>query len=522
MQCFDETYDVVVVGFGHGGGIAALNAAQAGARTLLVEKSTVPGGLSICSYGAVRSARDPEQAYAYLRATNAGRTPDDVLRVLADGMCDLERYVRQLAEVNGALVVSSIEENQQREKENDPYRRRIIANYPLPGTEAFYHTSVVDVPGFDARAEYPWANGAPNGPKLFKVVHDNVRKAGVTIALGTAAVRLIAEGHPREVRGLVVRDAKGTRNICARRAVILASGGFEASNELKTQFLETTPVFNAAARTNTGDGIRMAQDLGASLWHMWHVHGAYGFRHTDPAYPYGIRVKRFPDWFPGEQHKVRLKMPWILLDQYGKRFMAEYQPYTQDTGVRQLHYFDPVTQKSPRNPAFLICDEAGRKLYPLGKATSNDEGLRYDWSEDNLKEVELGIIKRANTLEGLADALGIDAGAMKASVERWNAQCAAGSDADYARPAGSMMPVAEPPFYGAPVYPTLSNTQGGPVHDAHSRIVDVYGTPIPRLYAAGELGSAFGHLYMSGGNIAECFVTGRVAGRHAAALASWS
>jgi succinate dehydrogenase/fumarate reductase flavoprotein subunit len=187
-----------------------------------------------------------------------------------------------------------------------------------------------------------------------------------------------------------------------------------------------------------------------------------------------------------------------------------------------LHYFDPVTQKSPRNPAILICDEAGRKLYPLGKATSNDEGLRYDWSEDNLKEVELGIIKRANTLEGLADALGIDAGAMKASVERWNAQCAAGSDADYARPAGSMMPVAEPPFYGAPVYPTLSNTQGGPVHDAHSRIVDVYGTPIPRLYAAGELGSAFGHLYMSGGNIAECFVTGRVAGRHAAALASWS
>lgn len=55
-----ETVDVIVVGFGHGGGIAALNAAQAGAKTLIVEKSTVPGGLSICSYGAVRSAHDPE------------------------------------------------------------------------------------------------------------------------------------------------------------------------------------------------------------------------------------------------------------------------------------------------------------------------------------------------------------------------------------------------------------------------------------------------------------------------------
>ena len=72
---FDESYDVVVAGFGLAGGIAALNAAQAGAKTLLIEKSPVPGGLSICSYGAVRSARDPEQAFNYLKATNAGAHP---------------------------------------------------------------------------------------------------------------------------------------------------------------------------------------------------------------------------------------------------------------------------------------------------------------------------------------------------------------------------------------------------------------------------------------------------------------
>jgi succinate dehydrogenase/fumarate reductase flavoprotein subunit len=515
---YDETYDVVVVGFGHAGGIAALNAAQGGARTLLIEKSTVPGGLSICSYGAVRSARDVEDAYAYLRATNAGRTPDDVLRALAVGMCELEPYVRSLAKASGAKVVTSIEENEEREKANDPYRRRISANYPLPGTEAFYHTSVVDVPGFDAHAEYPWANGAPNGPKLFKVVHDNVRAAGVTIQLGTGAVRLVSEPRTREVLGVVVKDAHGERQIRARRGVVLACGGFEGSAEMKAQFLESVPVYNAAARANTGDGIRMAQDLGAALWHMWHVHGAYGFRHTDPAYPYGIRAKRFPDWFPGEQHRVKLRMPWILLDQYGRRFMSEYHPYTQDTGVRPLQHFDPVTQKVPRNPAFLVCDEAGRKLYPLGKATSNDEGLRYDWSEDNLKEVELGIIKRAATLEELAKLLGIDAQTLKASVERWNALCAAGADADFGRPGGSMKPLSQPPYYGAPVWAVISNTQGGPVHDAQSRVIDVYGRPIPRLYVAGELGSAFGHLYMSGGNIAECFVTGRIAGRNAASL----
>ena len=68
----------------------------------------------------------------------------------------------------------------------------------------------------------------------------------------------------------------------------------------------------------------------------------------------------------------------------------------------------------------------------------------------------------------------------------------------------------------------MSNTQGGPVHDVRQRIVNVFGTAIPRLYAAGELGSAFGHLYLSGGNIAECFVSGRIAGAGAAALTDWS
>ena len=94
--------------------------------------------------------------------------------------------------------------------------------------------------------------------------------------------------------------------------------------------------------------------------------------------------------------------------------------------------------------------------------------------------------------------------------------CRAGEDSDFGRPSGTMVPIDMPPFYGAQAWPVCSNTQGGPVHDGKQRIIDVYGDPIPRLYAAGEMGSAFGHLYMSGGNIAECFVTGRIAGHNAA------
>jgi succinate dehydrogenase/fumarate reductase flavoprotein subunit len=519
---FDESFDVVIAGFGLAGGIAAITAADAGAKVLIVEKSPVPGGLSICSYGAVRSARDPEAAFTYLKATNAGRTPDDVLRVLAAGMCELEAYVRELGKINNATIVTSEEENALREKQGDPFRRRVSGNYPLPGTEAFYHTSVVDLPGTDLRKAYPWANGAPNGPKLFKIVHDHLVKRGIEVRLATPALRLIADPVTREVRGVKVAMNGAERNIGARRGVVLACGGFEGNAEMKAQFLEGMPVCNAAARTNTGDGIRMAQDLGAALWHMWHIHGAYGFRHTDPAYPYAIRLKRHSDWFPGDAGKAKLKMAWILVDRDGKRFMSEYQPYTQDTAVRPMQHFDPVTQTYPRNPAYMICDDEGRRMYPLGKATSNDEGIGYDWSSDNLKEVGNGILKRADTLEGLAIALGLEPSALVASVSRWNELCARGADDDQGRPGGTMVPIRTAPFIGAPVWATMSNTQGGPVHDAQSRIIDVWNQPIPRLYAAGELGSSFGHLYLSGGNIAECVVTGRVAGRGAAGLAPWT
>jgi succinate dehydrogenase/fumarate reductase flavoprotein subunit len=523
----DETFDVVVAGFGFGGAISALNAAQRGAKTLLIEKSTQPGGLSICSYGAVRSASDPEKAFQYLKTTNDGRTPDNVVRVLANGMAEIESYVRDLARVNNATITTSREQAPQPDRSNAVYiheqkpQRRNSGNYPLPGTETFYHTTVEDVPGFDVRKTYPWANGAPDGPKLFKIVHDNLLKSGVEIRMATPVKRLISDPQTREVRGVRVTANGSEQDIIARQGVILATGGFEGDAAMRVQFLEGKPILNAAGGSNTGDGIRMAQHLGAALWHMWHIHGSYGFRHSDPKYPYAVRLKRFPDWFPGDAERVKLKMPWILVDQNGKRFMSEQQPYTQDTSVRPMQYYDPVTQRFPRNPAFMICDEVGRRLYPLGKPTSNDEGVRYAWSEDNLKEVELGILKRADSLAALAGTLGTDAATLEASVERWNALCQLGCDEDFGRPSGSMMRIASPPFYGAEVWATVSNTQGGPVHDADQRVIDVFGTPIPRLFTAGEIGSSFGHLYLSGGNIAECFVTGRVAGRNAAEAKPW-
>jgi succinate dehydrogenase/fumarate reductase flavoprotein subunit len=504
---FDEEFDVIVIGYGYAGGVSAVEAAGAGAKVLLIEKTSVPGGISICSYGAVRCAKEKKLAFDYLKTTNGGRSPDDVVRVLADGMAEMEDYVRELAAVNGATV-STTEE----------YGKG--ANYPLPGSDTFYHTNIDWVPNFDAKAVYPWAVGAPGGPRTFKVVADNVDARDIDVRLNTKALRLITNGSDNEVTGITLEDRDGVSRIKAKRGVVLATGGFEGSDEFRQQFWEGNPVLPAAARNNTGDGIRMAQALGASIWHMWHFHGAYGFKHPDPEYPYAIRVKRLPDWRPGHEADAKVKMAWILLDQSGRRYMNEYQPYTQDTTQRPMHYFDPATQKYPRNPSVFVCDENGRKMYPLGRPTSNDEGVTYEWSEDNEKEIKLGILKRANSLAELAGILGVDKERMTESVARWNSFCANGKDDDFGRPGGTMVPIDKPPYYGAPVWCVVSNTQGGPVHNARQEVIDSFGKPIPRLFAVGELGSSFGHLYMSGGNIAECFVTGRVAGRAVAGLSA--
>jgi succinate dehydrogenase/fumarate reductase flavoprotein subunit len=501
---FDETYDVVVVGYGYSGAISALEAARSGAQVLLVEKSAVPGGISICSYGAVRSASDAAKAYQYLTVTNGGRTGDDVVRAMANGMTEMEGYVRDLAKANDAEIQTTEEYGKHG------------ANYPLPGMESFYHTTVVGVPNFSARAVYPSANGAPGGPMLFKIVEDNLasHRNGIEVRMQTEALRLIADGS--EVMGVTLRNGGGVSRVRAKKGVVLACGGFEGNSAMQEQFWEGKPILPCAARNNSGDGIKMAQDLGAAIWHMWHFHGAYGFKHVDPDYPYAIRVKRLPDWVPGNERTANVKMAWILLDRSGNRFMNEYQPYTQDTAHRPLHYFDPTIQAYPRIPGFFLCDENGRKLYPLGRPTSNDADLYYEWSEDNMKEVESGILKQAKSLSALAETLGAPPAAVEAAVARWNAHCAAGRDGDFGRPPGTMVPIDTPPFYGAQMWPVCSNTQGGPVHDGQQRIIDVYNEPIPNLFAAGEMGSAFGHLYLSGGNIAECFITGRIAGRNAA------
>lgn len=497
---FDEVWDVIVVGYGFAGAAAAIAAHDAGARTLLLEKMSAPGGISIVSGGAVRVADDREAARLYIRETNGGRTPDDVIDAFIDGMFGLPAYFEDLGSINGATFKTT----------------RRVGNYPFKGLETFSYLDVAEIPGFDAAAEYPHVKTLRNGALMFKLMDDNVKARRIEVRLGTPVQRLIT-GERGEIAGLWAGNGK-PKALRALRGVILACGGFEAAPEMQQQYWQLQPVLSAAFLGNTGDGIRMAQDVGADIWHMWHYHGSYGFRHSDPAFPFAIRMKRLPDWTAGVR-EPDVQMAWIIVDRKGRRFTNEYQPYMQDTGHRALDLFDPDTTSFPYVPSHVIFDEEGRKLYPIGQIVYNDPDIApYTWSRDNLKEVDLGILKRADSIEELAGILGCDAGELAATIERWNAACEKRHDKEFGRPGSTMFPVRKPPFYTGAIWPVVSNTQGGPVRNTKHQILNPFGEPIPRLYGAGELGSMWGYLYLAAGNLSECFISGRIAGTEAANL----
>ena len=493
---FDESVDVVVVGYGFAGAVSAIVAHDQGADVLLIEKMADPGGISICSGGGLRLWRDGDAAFAYLKATNDGTTPDDVLRAFTDEMLLIDGYVTELAKTNGAALT----------------RTERPANYPFPGFEHTYFLQVESIPDFDPARAYPHARALAKGPYLFKVVDDNVKSRAIKVRLSSPARRLITTDG--EVRGVFVGD--GGHAVEARKGVVLACGGFEADAAMQRQHWQINPVLPAAFLGNTGDGVRMAQDVGAGLWHMWHFHGTYGFRHPD--FPFAFRTKRLPDWTPGEDER-QAPMSWILVDGGGRRFMNEYEPYLQDTGHRPLGVVDMATMKFPYLPCHLIVDRKGMGMYPIASTVFNDRGVEpYFWSQDNLDEVENGILKKADSVSGLANLIGCPADRLEDTIRAWNWACREGADPDFGRPPMSMVPVQTPPFYTGEIWPVVSNTQGGPVHDARQRVLNPFGEPIPRLFAAGELGGIWGNLYLCGGNLTECFVGGRVAGREAAAL----
>ena len=134
----------------------------------------------------------------------------------------------------------------------------------------------------------------------------------------------------------------------------------------------------------------------------------------------------------------------------------------------------------------------------------------------------MGWIERANTIKQLAEKTKVPPVALEETVSKYNEACSRNKDAEFGRDKDWLIPVKTPPFYATELCEPIINTQGGPKHNAKAQVLDKDDKPIPRLYAAGELGSVFGPLYGPGGNnLPEAFAFGRIAGEQVAALTPW-
>lgn len=478
MSGWDYFADVVVVGFGAAGAAAAITAAEAGAEVMVLEKSGTGGGNTVMS-AAFICPDSREEAFRYimeLKRIENGLVSAEEAKIIAAFVDEAVENVRWIMRLGG-------------EVEPGP----IIPGYPRqPVGAGFPH-----ITGAESIKRYRVSGEEPRGgASLFKLLAANAKKLGVKILFNTTAKELITAEGP-EVIGVLAESGRREVRVKARRAVILACGGYEYDEELKSQFFHGIPYPAIGSDTNTGDGVRMAMKLGAALWHMNCAAGYPGFKPPDLPYAFPIRM-----WLPS----------FIYVDKYAKRFMNETSIEAHLSWV-PFTYFDPIKLEYPRMPCFVIFDETNREAGPL----CPHRAVYGEWSIDNISEIEKGWIAQAPNVEELAIKIGLNPEQLAATVEKYNRYCMKKFDEDFGRSGQDLMPINKPPYYAIKLWPCILNTQGGPKRNEKGQVIHVSGKPIKRLYSAGELGSLWGIIYQSAGNIAECLAFGRIAGRNAAA-----
>ena len=272
---------------------------------------------------------------------------------------------------------------------------------------------------------------------------------------------------------------------------------------------------------NTGDGIRMAQNVGADLWHMNNISGMAVAWWPDEPYSFwctpwlrnAFRAEKYRDGTPLPAAKPSFGV--VIVDRYGRRFAQEiYKPYSF---YWELSYFDTDRAEFPRIPAHMIFDERTRLEGPVANPSGPFGPMKlYEWSNDNSAEIEKGWIRKGETIRELAEKIGVPPSALENTVEEWNRSCRDGKDSAHGRDPSTLVPIDTPPYYEIVQWPGSGNTLGGPRRDKEARVVGTDGDPILRLYSAGELGSIYGFLYQGGGNLAECIAFGRIAGQNVA------
>ena len=470
-----DLVDVIVIGFGGAGAAAALRAHELGSSVVIVEKQPrrrhTPS--TRMSGGLVMAVNDVVAATEYLDRCAGAMTPRDVSAAWAHRAGDLLAWLTEhtgltFDKVNGA---------------------------EHPEFEGADSIGVYQSGGATFRLD-PRAGG---GVMLFDALAAAVERAGIPVVYDAPVRRLVTDAG--RVTGVEIGTSSGTETIGARHGVVLACGGFEYDDQLKLNHLRAWPVHFYGNPGNTGDGVKMAQQVGADMWHMNQM--------------IGRAIGHFPlgdEWL---NFIIAIDPPgYVITDKHGERYANEkMQAQLLHGFYYEMLHFDSEKAEYPRVPSYWFFDETRRLAGPL--TLSHIGAVRvglYDWSADNSREIERGWIGRGSSIEEAARAAGMpNPEAAAATVARYNEVCRTGADWQ-GRPADTMIALTNPPHYCVPLYPGGSNTSGGPRRDAGGRVLNPWGEAIPGLYAAGELGQVLGMLYPAdGANLSDAFCFGQLA-----------
>jgi len=522
--------DVVIVGFGSAGGCAAIEARDLGADVVILEKQPEHSHYSNTrmSGGGFHSP-DPNGDFESLKAYAKAMFSGDNLPHKLEG--DQSEFAEELAE----LWARYAPQNAAFMRGLDPGFKAVVsagAAFPeFPGAaRSGYavvrstYTGRYDEDMLAGRTSDTAKSAKQSGEAFHACMLTGLQSRNVPVHYGVAGRELLLD-ESGAVAG--VQAERGAQRLLyrARRAVIIASGGYEYNVRMRKAFLDGPAMDGWAfygSPANTGDGIRMALRAGAALSRVGSIAGRVIC--AIPERRLGLRI--------GLNTSGVGKPNEIVVDNHGRRYASERR-ITKDPS-RYIFYkealqFDTVSLTYPRIPSWMIFDSVMIRRGPIvSVAAAAYNGI--DWGDDNLNALRNGWILRGDTIAQLAQRIrehpdnrgAMDAAALSRAVETWNLACAAGHDTEFQREPGTMGTVAEPPFYAIPLYPGGPNTKGGLRADAQRRVLDWDDRPIPRLYAVGEICSVFQFVYQGGGNLAEGIAFGRVAGRNAAAEHPWT
>ncbi|MBF0662041.1 FAD-binding protein [Rhodococcus sp. (in: high G+C Gram-positive bacteria)] len=492
MVDWAEECDVLVVGSGAGGCSGAYTAAREGLSVTLVEASEYFGGTTAYSGGGgvwfptnavLQRAGDDdtiEDALTYFHAVVGDHAPRELQ----------EAYVR-----GGAPLIDYLESDDDLEFMIYPWpdyfgkapkaraQGRHIIPAPLPiGDDPELNESIRGPLGRERNGD-PLPDTLIGGRALVGRFLRALRKyPDVELHLNTALEEIVIEDGV--VVGAIVSNGGERRAIRARKGVVLAAGGFDRNEEMRSKYgVPGAARDSMGPWSNLGKAHEAGIAVGADVDLMGEAWWSPGLTHPDGRSAFAL-------CFTGG----------IFVDQDGKRFTNEYAPYDRlgrDVIAR-------MEAGEMTLPFWMIYDDRGGIVPPVG--ATNVPLVETE------KYVEAGLWKSADTLAGLAEKIGVPVEALEATVARFNEFAARGVDEDFDRGGepydlaftgggSALVPIEQGPFHAAQFGLSDLGTKGGLRTDTVGRVLDTSGAPIAGLYAAGNtMAAASGTVYPGGGN----------------------